>query len=232
MTSSGATTWGLTNGGIILEAWDRVGKRPAELSREMISSAVRSLNLELQSWENMPVELWKVSLVTFPLVQGTATYVFDPKVTLVLDAYVTLSVAGQDPIDRILLPISRDEYSTYSDKVVQGAPSVYWFQRLRTPQVTIWQVPDGSSETSLNCYVLSRIEDANVGNAETPDIPVRFLDALCANVASRLALKYNKADYPMLKVAADESKSLAMTEDHERAPLRITPDFGPFYGGN
>jgi hypothetical protein len=225
MSSSGTYNFSLSNGSILLEAWDRVGIRPAAITREMMSSGLRSLNLEMQSWNNMPVNLWKIELLTIPLVQGQATYSLDPSYMMITDAYCSLIQNGQPPIDRILVEISRDEYATYTSKTQQGAPTVFWLDRLESPTITLYLVPDGSSETNLMVYAMRRVQDANLGSAETPDITIRFLDALVAKVAQRLALKYNKEVYALLKSAADEAMLLAEQEDKQRSALRVTPDF-------
>ncbi len=226
MTTSGTNLFDLTGSSLIIEAYDRCGIRPAEITREQMSSALRSANLELSTWSDMPVNLWKVSLVTFPLVQGQATYVFDKSVQLLTDAYVTLVQGSNPPIDRILIPISRDEYAEYPNKTQQAAQSVYWFQRDTTPQVTLWPVPDGQSETFLNCYVMNRAQDVTVTGSQNIDVPYRFLDALVAKVAARLAVKYAPDKYPMLSAIAAEVYKESFFEDQERANIRIIPDFG------
>lgn len=228
MTSSGTNTFSLTSSSLILESFDRIGVRPSEITREHMSSALRSINLEVSAWSSLPVMLWKVELVTFTLVQGTATYVFDPSVQFITDGYVTLVQAGNDPIDRILVSISRDEYASYPDKSTQDAQTVFWFQRDIIPQVTLWPVPDGTSETTVSFYVMKRVQDITSTGAQDLDIPYRFLDALAAKTAARLAVKYAKDQYPLLKSIADEAFNIAFIEDQERAVLRITPDFGSY----
>lgn len=228
MTSSGTTAFNLDNATILIEAFDRCEIRPVEITREYLSSGIRSLNLELQTWNNMPVNLFKISLVTFPLVKGIATYTFDPSVQLVTDAYVTLVQGNNQPIDRILVSISRDEYAAYPVKTQQGAQTVFWFSRLSTPTITVWPVPDGKSETSISCYVMTRVQDAALANGQTPDVPIRFLDALVSKVAARLALKYKPAKFAVLKAEASESYQMAWVEDQERVQLRITLDVGAY----
>lgn len=228
MTSSGTSTFNLTGSSLLLESFDRIGMRPSSLTRENITSGLRSINLELVTWSNRPVMLWKVELVTFTLVQGTATYVFDPSVQAVLDGYVTLVQGSNPPIDRILESISRDEYASYPNKTQQAAQSVFWFDRLATPQVTLWPVPDGQSETTVSFYVMKRVQDVNATGAQTVDIPYRFIDALPARVATRLSVKYMPDRYPMLKAISDEAFNDAFFEDQERAAIRITPDMGVY----
>lgn len=226
MTTSGTTDFNLSTASVLLESFDRIGVRPTAITREQLTSGLRSLNLELQSYNNNPVNLWKVELVPITLVQGTATYALDASVQMVTDAYVTLVQSGQDPVDRILISISRDEYASYPDKVVQGAQSVFWFQRLEIPQITVWPVPDGSSETTLNVYVMKRVQDATTTGSQTLDVPIRFLDVVCARVATRLSVKYAQDKYPLLKSISDETYKEAFVEDQERTNLYITPDFG------
>ncbi len=226
MTSSGTTTFNLNTTGVLIEAFDRCGIRPEALTREQITSGLRSLNLELQSINNAPVNLWKVELLSVALVQGQATYTLPDSVQLVTDAYVTLIDGSNPPIDRILVPISRDEYATYPSKTQQGPQSVFWFQRLETPQITVWPVPDGQSETNLNLYVMKRPEDATKTGTQTLDITIRYLDVVCARLAVRLAVKYATDRYALLKTIADETYAQAWVEDQERSALIITPDFG------
>lgn len=228
MSSSGTSNFNLSTSSVLLEAFDRVGIRPEAITREQVTSGIRSLNLELQSYDNTPVNLWKVELVTFTLVQGTATYVFDPSVQMVTDAYVTLIQSGNSPIDRILVPISRDEFASYPDKIIQGPQSVFWFQRLETPQITVWPVPDGMTETTLNVYVMKRVQDATTSGTQTLDIPIRYLDVVCARLAARLAVKYAKDQYPLLKSIADEVFAAAFIEDQERSAIYVTPSFGSY----
>ncbi len=228
MTSSGTTVFNLTTSGIILESFDRVGIRPSEITREQTTSGLRSLNLELQSWNNNPLNLWKMVPTTITLVQGTSTYNLPLDCQVVTDVYVTLVQAGQDPIDRILTSVGRDEYVAYPDKNSQGAQSVFWFNRLEQPQIVLWPVPDGQSETTVTVWYMSRIQDVTTNGSQTLDITIRCLDAVCARVAARLALKYKKEDYPLLEAAAEKAYNAAYYEDLERVTVSIRPDFSVY----
>lgn len=88
MTTSGTYNAFLNNGDIVLEAFDRCEIRGADITRDKLFSARRSINLELQTWANRGVNLWKVSLVTVPLIQGVATYTLNANTISVLDTYV------------------------------------------------------------------------------------------------------------------------------------------------
>ena len=86
----------------MLEAFDRCEIRGPDITRDKLFSARRSINLELSTWANRGVNLWKVELITVPLVQGVATYTLDASVISMLDVYVrtfqlTNTLAGGVP---------------------------------------------------------------------------------------------------------------------------------------
>ena len=70
-----------------------------------------------------------------------STFSVDPNTVVILDAYVSNLNSGSN-IDRIIMPISRTEYASYPNKQQQGFPTVFWFDRLLAPTVTLWPVPN------------------------------------------------------------------------------------------
>lgn len=232
MASSGTYSFSMPNSSIVVEAFDRCGIRPVAITREMLSSAYRSLNLELQSWSNVVPNFWKVELVSQVLTAGTATYSYDSSVQDVLDAYVSTTEGTSPPIDRILVPMSRSAYAEIPNKTQQGFPNTFWYDRLITSTITLWLVPDNTQTYTLNSFVMKRVQDANMLGTETPDIPARFLDALCAKMAVRLSVKFAPDKYPLLNSIAEKQYGDAVTEDHERAAIMIRPDFSVYDPGD
>ena len=112
MSSSGTYAFNPSLGELVLYAFNVAGVRNTALLQEHMHSAKMATNLMLARWANQGVNLWKVDLVTVPLVQGQATYSVDQSTVIILDAYMT-TVSGSTSTDRIILPISRSEYSTY-----------------------------------------------------------------------------------------------------------------------
>ena len=119
MTSSGTYAFNPSLGELVLYAFNVAGVRNTALLQEHMHSAKMATNLMLARWANQGVNLWKVDLVTVPLVQGQSTYSVDQSTVIILDAYMT-TVSGSTSTDRIILPISRSEYSTYPNKEQQG----------------------------------------------------------------------------------------------------------------
>lgn len=229
MTSSGIYTFDMSSASCILEAFDRCEIRPAEITREQMTSSIRSFNLELSTWNNMPTNLWAVELITIPIVDNQATYVLDPKYQLVVDAYASLTQGSDSPIDRLLISISRDAYAAYPNKQSQAASTVYWFQRLEAPQITLWPVPTTETVTSLCVYAMRRVQDITTTGSQTVDVPYRFLEPVIAKLAARLAMKYKPDKFPLLKAEASEQYINAFTEDQERAALNISIDLSGYY---
>lgn len=142
-------------------------------------------------------------------------------------------IAGQqqntDPIDRIISPISRTDYAALPDKLQQGFPSVYWFDRLINPTLTIWQVPDGNGPYALYYYRVSQIQDAVPQSGQTADIPYRFQEAFVAAIAWHLARKWKPEIEALRKQDAAEAVALAIAEDREAVSLNIAPDTDEYY---
>ena len=228
MTSSGTYAFNPSLGELVLYAFNVAGVRNTALLQEHMHSAKMATNLMLARWANQGVNLWKVDLVTVPLVQGQSTYSVDQSTVIILDAYMT-TVSGSTSTDRIILPISRSEYSTYPNKEQQGFTTVYWLDRLISPSVTLWPVPDGSSAQYLKYYRVRRIEDANFTNGQTLDIPYLWLEAFGDGLAYRLAKIWNPPMALGLKAQADESYRIAADQNVETAQQYISPQLAGYY---
>jgi len=229
MTTSGTTAYNPSLGELTLYAFNLCGVRNTALAQEHMSSARTAANLMLSSWSNRGVNLWKVDLVTVPLVTGTSTYAVDSSTVMILDAYVTNTGNGQN-IDRIILPVSRTEYASYPNKQQQGFPTIYWFDRLISPTVTIWPVPNTSNgPTSLSYYRVSQVQDSNFTGGQTIDIPYRWLDAFATGLAARLSMVWAPAISQMLKPAADEAYNIAAQQDTEYVSMYISPQISGYY---
>lgn len=225
MTTSGTYAFNPANADLVLEAFERIGKRPNQLDTGMLQSATRSVGFMLSDWANNGVNLWEVVMLTTTLVQGTATYTLNSNVVQVLTTYITPS--GQS--DRLLFPIGRDDYMGIPNKTDQGAPTSYWFNRLTTPTLTLWQVPDGNGPYVLTYAAMLRQQDFAPTMAQTADLPYRFLDAFCADLAVRLAVKYAQDKLVTLAPLAQLALKSARGEDRELAPISYIPDLSGYY---
>jgi hypothetical protein len=186
------------------------------------------LNLMFSSWSNLQPNLWEVDLVTVPLIQGTATYSVDAKTVMILDAYIRTG-SGSSLNDRLIFPVSRDEYASYPNKDVQAFPSVFWFNRQINPTITLWQVPDQTNTYTLRYYRVTQMQDANLSGGEAPDLPYRWLDAAVTGLAARLASIYAPDLEDRRRADAKDAWTIAATQDTENVGLFITPGIGGYY---
>ncbi len=172
--------------------------------------------------------MWTLDSGTLAMVDGTATYVL-PADTVDLMEHVIRTGSGSvsTQVDLSMQRISAPTYATIPNKLSPGRPLQLWIQRLATPQITVWPVPDATSTYTLVYWRLRRIQDAGNG-VNTADIPFRFLPALVAGLAYYLALKIPGGidRLPVLQQQYQESWQAAMDEDREKATLRLVPRTG------
>lgn len=187
------------------------------------------MNLLFVEWANKQVNLFKVELISVPLVTGIPTYSVPGRVVMVLDAWITRNSGTPQQTDLYITPLSRTEFSTLSNKNTPGQPSQFWLDRLISPTITMYPVPDSSGPYVLNYYACTQMQDANLPGGETPDIPYRWYDAFVAGLAHRFARVYAPELEDKRKVDAKEAWTIAATQDVENTPVGINPTIRSYY---
>lgn len=228
MASSGTYGFAPSVGALVLDAFDRIQLRPAALLTEHLARAQVETNLLLVEWSNRQVNLWKSELIPQLLTQGAPTYALPGRVIDILIAYIS-TTSGSVTTDRVITPMSTTEYGAIPSKADQGQPQTYWYNRLITPQITLWQVPDAGGPYTLKLQCAVQIQDANLAGGETPDIPYRWNDAFVAGLSHRLARIYAPKLETLRKADAQEAWANAATEDVEAVPLAIIPGLSSYY---
>lgn len=158
-----------------------------------------------------------------------ATFSVDPNTVMILDAYVTNDDSGAN-IDRIILPVSRTEYASYPNKQQSGYPTVYWFDRLISPTVTLWPVPNtDNGPQELQYYRVRRLQDSSLSGAQQVEIPYLWLEAFAYALAQRLAMIWAPDKVVMLKPMADEAYQIAADQNVETAQQYISPMISGYF---
>lgn len=188
-------------------------------------------NILLQEFNNRGVNLWTVDLQSVACVEGQASYSVPSSTIVVLDAFITQG-SGEQTYDRIIMPLGRSDYAALPNKQLQGVPTSFWFDRLESPTITLWEVPDGNGPYTLNYYRYRQIQDSVLTSGTTPDVPLRWIDAYTAALACRLARIYAPAVLPEAKQEAERCWQIAATQDTENVPFGIIPMIGSYYGNN
>lgn len=229
MTTSGTNTFNPAGGELILYAFSLCGIRRSALEQEHMTDARMAINLILSAWGNSTPNLWTVDLVETTLVAGTPTYDVDADTVMILDAYIRTNNDTEEQFDRIIWPLSRTEYASQPNKLTQAPPTTFWFDRLLAPTITLWQTPDDQQTYTLRYYRCITIQDANIPNGETLDIPPLWLDALVWGLASRLAVSYAPDRAQALDAKAGQALMDARAQNVENVPIYIMPSLTGYW---
>lgn len=227
MALSSSYSFNPSLGETVLYAYGRCGIRRTEITQSHMADAHIAANMVCADFSNKGVNLWQVVLESATLIQGQATYNVDPAVVSILDGYITINTAGQ-PIDRYILPISRSEYASYSNKQQQGFSSTYWHDRLLSPTVTLWPVPDGNQAT-FNYYVLKQLQDANYTNGQNVDVPYLWLKAFSDALSVELAVIWAADRLSFLAPMATTSWQTAADTNVETAQFYVSPQLSGYW---
>lgn len=223
MATSGVSNFNLDLTEIVEEAFERVG---GEMRTGYdLRTARRSLNLMFADWANRGINMWTFEQGSIPLVAGTATYNL-PEDTVDLLEHVIRTGAGSasTQADLTITRISVSTYATIPNKLQQARPIQVWIERLNTPRITVWPVPDDSQPYTFVYWRLRRIQNAGEG-VNTMDMPFRFIPCMVAGLSYYLALKVpgGTERLGILKQQYDEAWDLAASEDREKAAVRFVP---------
>lgn len=222
MTSSGAYSFSMSNADVMIEGFSRCGVRRSSLLAEHLSDGAKAVQLAMVKFSNLIPNLWAYEEYTVSLVEGTTTYTLPARSTMILSCFIRTG-SGTTQQDRLIYPVSEYEYAAFTNKNAVGYPSVFWFNRLATPTISFYLTPDGTQTYTAYLQLNRQLQDANLQSGETPDVPYRFYDALCAEVAYRLSRIYAPDKEQMRKADAAEAWAVAATNDTENVSLSIVP---------
>ena len=221
MATSGATAFEMDFTEIAEEAWERAGREMR--SGYDLRTARRSMNLMTIEWQNRGINMWTIDEGTISVTAGTAQYDLPADTIDLLDQVIRTNAGNATTQSD--LTISRIGVSTYSsipNKLTRGRPIQVFIERLITPRINLYPVPDTSY--TFVYFRMRRIQDAGNG-VETPDIVFRFLPCLVAGLAYHIAMKVPELAprIEMLKAAYDEQYALAAGEDREKTSENFVP---------
>lgn len=126
--------------------------------------------------------------------------------------------------DTVITRSSRAEYEAIPMKNQTGRPNSFYVARTINPTVTLWPTPNNIYN---NLFFTSTVQIQDAGQlTNNIQIPSRFIEPLCSDVAHRLAVKNEKVNLiDRLKMYSDEQFTIASEEDRERVPLRFYGDY-------
>ena len=142
------------------------------------------------------------------------------------------STANGQPayFDITLVPFSRVDYSNVPNKLAQGRPSQYYYDRLINPTMTLWYVPDNNGPYQLIYNRTTQPQDANPQGLETPFLPYRALETFHADISAHMAIKWRPDIAKDLYAYAAERWAEFAATDSERVTFHMVPQLGSYYG--
>lgn len=126
--------------------------------------------------------------------------------------------------------LNRDTYVAQSNKIFEGRPLTYWFQRnLTQPIMHLWPAPNEAAEVAqLIVWRHRQIMDTQNLQQEV-EIPQRWLEAIINSLAARMAAETAQVDVnliPVLEQRAAVSMQRAWDGDNDGSPTYINPGIG------
>jgi hypothetical protein len=127
MPTSGTSVFNLDLNNLIEEAFERCG---SELRTGYdLRTARRTLNLLTIEWSNRGINLWTIEQGTIPLVTGQAIYPVPVDTIQLLDTVIRQNPGTLNQTDINISNIAEPTYSSIPNKLTQGRPIQYWFNR-------------------------------------------------------------------------------------------------------
>lgn len=212
----------------IEKAIRRCGLSPTSITPETVQTAKESLYMLILSQANRGLNLWCIDSQLIDIVANQATYVLPDGTVDVLN--VNLCTFAEDGTRRDLpiTPLNRDDYAAIPVKLQKSAvPVNYFFERLRAPQITLWPVPNDATK-KIQVFRTRDVEDIGALQNEI-DVPNRWLESLCWQLALRLA--FELPDVKAERVALVKQMADSMTIEVEGGETDGSPTyFAPAIG--
>ena len=155
MATSGVSIFNLDLSNLVEEAFERCGK---ELRTGYdLRTARRSLNLLTIEWANRGINLWTMEQGAIPLVTGQAIYPVPNDTIQLLDTVIRQNNATSNQSDINISNIAEPTYASIPNKLTQGRPIQYWFNRQTGESNTISATLGASISATATTITLSSV---------------------------------------------------------------------------
>ena len=207
MAVSNSTDFSETAQQIIIDARNELGIANDEEPLEAVDlqKGLRALNRMLKAWQADGVMAWTLTEGSLVLTQGQAEYDFGSGgdfTTVPFD--ITDARMGRNSTDLPMTRLSREEYFALPNKMTEGYPTNYFYDRQRNSgKLYVWPAPDATTSTFKFTY--RRIVMDLDNNSDDFDTPQEWTEALVFGLAARMVGMYGMSGKP----AAQRVQALA-----------------------
>ena len=200
MATSGTSIFNLDLNNLIEEAFERCG---SELrSGYELRSARRSLNLLTIEWSNRGINLWTMEQGTIPLVTGQAIYPIPTDTIQLLDTVVRTNPGTLNQSDINISNIAEPTYSSIPNKLAQGRPIQYWYNR------------QSGNENPTTVTL--------VGNITATDTTLTVSDASQLPSAGFIKIDNETISYPNVNITDNQLLNCARGQNYSTAASHTT----------
>lgn len=139
---------------------------------------------------------------------------------------------GNMPQEIPMGSLNRDTYAAQSNKVYQGRPLTYWFQRTEpAPVLNLWPAPNANAERHQVVIWRHRQIMDTQNLRQDVEVPARWLEAIINGLAARVAAETPAVDanlIPTLEQRAAQAMQAAWEGDNDGSPTFIQPSIGMY----
>jgi hypothetical protein len=200
VTTSGTQSFNLELKDIMEEAFERCGK---ELRTGYeFRTARRSLNLLTIEWANRGINLWTIEQGAIPLVTGQAIYPVPVDTIQLLDTVIRQNNATTNQIDINISNIAEPTYSSIPNKLTQGRPIQYWFNRQ-------------TGETNLTTVTLS-------GGISATDTTITVSNVSGIASSGFIKIDNETISYPNVDITNNQLLNCARGQNYTTAATHLT----------
>jgi hypothetical protein len=200
VTTSGASVFNLDLNNIFEEAFERCGK---ELRTGYeFRTARRSLNLLTIEWSNKGINLWTIEQGAIPLVTGQAIYPVPVDTIQLLDTVIRQNNATTNQTDINISNIAEPTYSSIPNKLTQGRPIQYWFNRQ-------------TGETNPTAITLS-------GNISATDTTITVSNVSNFAAAGFIKIGNETISYPNVDITTNQLLNCARGQNYTTAAAHVS----------
>ena len=229
MATSGSTDYNETTAEIIKDALLEISVIAVDddIDAPTFALAQRKLNRMIKAWEADGVNLWREAEGSLTLVANKQSYTFGNSgdVSYRPLRFSSIRYRNSSGTDLPMGPfMSREDYFNLPGKSVTGVPTQFYYDPgLNQGTLYVWPVPSSVTTETLQ-YTYSRTVEDMDNNADNPDYPQEWLEALVLGLASSLQPSFfpdNVTQYAALKDRAMQAYERAYMWDRETASVNF-----------
>jgi hypothetical protein len=228
VATASTDTWSQSRDEIIKDALSNLGELPPDGTPQgpQLLHASRALNRIVKALDAEGQFLWRITRETTTTTSATASYALDAN-AFDVDGPMTYLRSGETGRTQIL-PMTRDDYMSISDRTQAGVPSRYYLERslsgdgINAITAYFWPVPDATGDT-IEYPIFNRAKDLATG-AQTPDFPTNWALCLVYALTAELAPTYAQPQLArQFREDFEREKTKQLQGDNEKQDLVLVP---------